>query len=142
MKHSTSGAVFMLNHAAISWGSKKPPTVALSSCEAELVAASEACKEAVLIDAYLTELGESNGEPAAFHVDNKGARDLAYNPEHHQRVKHIERRHFFIRELVEEMRITVPYVPSAENLGDFFAEPLQVTQFFALRDTIMNHVAT
>jgi hypothetical protein len=81
------------------------------------MAASEACKEAVFIDAYLTELGESNGEPVALHVDNKGARDLSYNPEHHQRVKHIERRHFFIRELVEEMRITVPYVPSAENLG-------------------------
>jgi hypothetical protein len=142
VKHSTSGAVFMLNHAAISWGSKKQPTVALSSCEAELMAASEACKEAVFIDAYLGELGESNGEPVALHVDNKGARDLAYNPEHHQRVKHIERRHFFIRELVEEMRITVPYVPSAENLGDFFTKPLQGPQFFALRDTIMNHVAS
>ena len=142
VKHSTSGAVFMLNHAAISWGSKKQPTIALSSCEAELMAASEACKEAVFIDAYLTELGESNGEPVALHVDNKGARDLSYNPEHHQRVKHIERRHFFIRELVEDMRITVPYVPSAENLGDFFTKPLQGAQFFALRDTIMNHVAT
>ena len=91
---------------------------------------------------YLTELGESNGEPVALHVDNKGARDLSYNPEHHLRVKHIERRHFFIRELVEDMRITVPYVPSAENLGDFFTKPLQGAQFVALRDTIMNHVAT
>ena len=36
-------------------------------------------------------------------VDNTGARDLAYNPEHHARSKHIERRHFFIREMVENM---------------------------------------
>jgi len=106
------------------------------------MAASESCKEAVFIEAYLSELGESDGKPVALHVDNIGARDLAYNPEHHQRVKHIERRHFFIRELVEEMRITVPYVPSAENLGDFFTKPLQGAQFFALRDAIMNHVAT
>ena len=29
------------------------------------------------------------------HVDNQAARDLAYNPEHHKRTKHIDRRHFF-----------------------------------------------
>jgi hypothetical protein len=45
MKHSTSGFVFMLNKAAISWGSKKQTSVALSSCEAELMAGSEAAKD-------------------------------------------------------------------------------------------------
>jgi hypothetical protein len=47
-RHSTSGNVFVLNRAAVSWGSKKQKTVALSSCEAEIVAASEAGKDAVL----------------------------------------------------------------------------------------------
>ena len=47
MQHSTSGWVFVLNQAAVSWGSKKQKSVALSSCEAEIVAASEASKEAV-----------------------------------------------------------------------------------------------
>ena len=46
VRHSTSGRVFILNQAAISWGSKKQKSVALSSCEAEIVAASEASKEA------------------------------------------------------------------------------------------------
>eukprot|EP00965_Chrysotila_dentata_P102100 3370396-Pleurochrysis_carterae.AAC.1 len=46
IRHSTSGFVFTYNMAAISWSSKKQPTVALSSCEAEIVAASEATKEA------------------------------------------------------------------------------------------------
>jgi hypothetical protein len=36
-------------------------------------------------------------------VDNKSAIDLAYNPEHHQRTKHIARRHFYIRDLVEDL---------------------------------------
>ena len=36
------------------------------------------------------------------YVDNKSAIDLAYNPEHHQKTKHIARRHFYVRELVEE----------------------------------------
>eukprot|EP00965_Chrysotila_dentata_P009736 317022-Pleurochrysis_carterae.AAC.1 len=37
---------------------------------------------------------------------NKSATDLAYNPEHHQRSKHIDRRHFFVREKVESFDIT------------------------------------
>eukprot|EP00965_Chrysotila_dentata_P063085 2090098-Pleurochrysis_carterae.AAC.1 len=45
-RHSTSGYVFMYTQAAISWSSKKQPSVALSSCEAEIIAASEATKEA------------------------------------------------------------------------------------------------
>ena len=63
---------------------------------------------------------------------------MAYNPEHHQRVKHIERRHFYLRELVEDLRITVPYVATADNLADFFTKPLKGKQFFAMRDILMN----
>lgn len=56
-KHSTSGFVFMMSKAAISWGSKKQQSVALSSCEAEIVAASEAAKEAIYLDRLYDELG-------------------------------------------------------------------------------------
>ena len=83
VKHSTSGWVFMLNHAAISWGSKKQKSVALSSCEAEIVAASEAAKEAVHLNALCSELGLGlpDGTPLDLHVDNKSAIDtcIAYN---------------------------------------------------------------
>ena len=42
------------------------------------MAASEAAKDAVYLDAFLTELGEkASREAVALHVDNKGARDLA-----------------------------------------------------------------
>ena len=61
-----------------------------------------------------------------------------YNPEHHQRVKHIERRHFFIRECVENMRITVPYVNTMDNCADFFTKPLSSKPFYAFRNVIMN----
>ena len=71
-------------------------------------------------------------------VDNKAAIDLAYNPEHHQRTKHIDRRHFFVREIVESGRIVVPFVASAENLADFFTKALDGPHFFAMRNRIMN----
>ena len=96
VKHSTSGFVFMYNSAAINWGSKKQVSVALSSCEAEIMAASLAASEAVHLRGFLQELGLAGEEPLEVGVDNTGARDIAYNPEHHQKVKHIQRRHFFI----------------------------------------------
>ena len=70
--------------------------------------------------------------------DNKSAIDVAYNPQHHGRMKHVDRRHFFIRELIEEHRIRCPFVNSTDNLADFFTKPLQASVFFPLRDQIMN----
>ena len=76
--------------------------------------------------------------PLSVGVDNTAARDIAYNPEHHNKVKHIERRHFYVRECVEDHKITVPYVNTLDNLADFFTKPLDGKQFFKMRDIIMN----
>ena len=76
--------------------------------------------------------------PRTQGVDNTAARDIAYNPEHHQKVKHIARRHFFVRECVENNQIIVPYVNTADNLADFFTKPLEGKLFFDMRDRIMN----
>ena len=138
VQHSTSGFVFSFSSAAISWGSKKQPTIALSSCEAEIVAASEGAKEAVHLGGIIDELGLASGDPIEMAVDNTGARDTAYNPEHHSKMKHVERRHFFVREMVEDMRIRVPFVSTVDNLADFFTKPLPAKSFYPMRDKIMN----
>ena len=83
VRHSTSGWVFVLSCAAISWGSKRQASVALSSCEAEIMVASEASKEAVYLKRFSEELELSQSDALELFEDNKGARDLAYNPEHH-----------------------------------------------------------
>ena len=57
VRHSTSGYVFTMSKAAISWSSKKQPTIALSSCEYEIMAASEGAKEAVYLDRFLSQKG-------------------------------------------------------------------------------------
>ena len=71
-------------------------------------------------------------------MDNSGAIDVAYNPEHHTRMKHVERRHFFVREAVENHLIRCPFVSTDKNLADFFTKPLSAKVFFPLRDKIMN----
>ena len=103
------------------------------------MAASEATKEAIYLSRFAAELSlESGDKPVSLATDNQAAQDLAYNPEHHARVKHIERRHFFVREAVESHAITVPFVRSADNMADFFTKPLPSATFFRLRNSIMN----
>ena len=50
----------------------------------------------------------------------------------------MERRHFYVCELVEDGLLTVPYVSTTSNMTDFFTKPLAAEQFFALRNLIMN----
>ena len=102
------------------------------------MAASEAATEAIYLGRFTEELGLRDSGPISLSVDNTGARDLAYNPEHHQRTKHIARRHFFVREAVENLRLVVPFVSTTDNMADFFTKPLRPSDFFRMRDVIMN----
>ena len=104
------------------------------------MAVSDASKEAVYLREYLAELGEldRDRDQLDLSVDNTAARNVAYNPEHHGRVKHIKRRHHFVRECIENMEIRVPFVSTHENLADFFTKHLESKQFFHIRDQIMN----
>ena len=76
--------------------------------------------------------------PTELSTDNKAARDLSYNPKHHNRSKHIERRHFYIRDMVEAQEIVVPLVGTADNDADFFTKPLPPKRFKLLRRRVMN----
>ena len=78
---------------------------------------------------FLEELSIDDDAPISVACDNTAARDTAYNPEHQssvrKKVKHIERRHFYVRTRVhrsrfENHKITVPYVNTVSNLADFF----------------------
>ena len=98
--------------------------------------ASEASEEAISLRTLLGDLGFGDDSPTRLHVDNQSAIAVAYNPEHHSRMKHVERRHFFVRECVENLQIVVPFVGTADNIADFFTKVLPPKQFFALRDKI------
>jgi len=137
VQKSTAGWDVRWQRASISFGSKKQPSVATSSCHAEIIATSEA-KEAKFYREFLNELGFKQTSPTKLLVDNTATIDLAYNPEFHNRTKHIDRRHFYVRELVEDHVIQVQYVNSSDNLADFFTKPLPAKTFFKLRDIIMN----
>ena len=57
-------------------------------------------------------------------MDNQVAIGISYNPEFHSRTKHIDRRHFYVRECVDNMQLRVPFVKTTDNLADLFTKPL------------------
>ena len=123
-RKSTGGYLYKLGGAAISWSSKRQNTIALSSCEAEYMAASEAAKEALWMRRLLNELGYAGPQQVIIQADNKSAIALAENPMHHGRTKHIEIRYHFIREKVTEGHIKLSFVPTKDEAADGLTKPL------------------
>ena len=139
-RNSTSGWVVLWQSAAVHWGSRTQKGVSLSSCEAEIVALSEATKDVVYLRKFLKGLGPSHvTKETTLNTDSQSARDVSYNPQHHDRMKHVQRRHFFVRDMVEEHEIVVPFVRTHENIADFLTKPMaSAAAFFAMRAIVMN----
>jgi len=138
-RHSTSGWFIFWQDAALAWGSRKQHCIALSSCEAEIIALSEAAKDMVYFRKLIRGLDKSYvSGPSNVSTDNQAARNLAHNPENHERTKHVARRHFFVRDMVESLELRVPFVGTKDNYADFLTKPLTKAVFFALRAIFMN----
>ena len=125
-RKSTSGFVFTLNGAAVSWKCSKQGSTADSTTEAEYIAASEAAKEAVWIRNFITELGvvPSIENAIPLHCDNSGAVAQAKEPRAHQKSKHVERKYHIIREIVSRGDIIVCKIRSEDNVADLLTKAL------------------
>ena len=123
-RRSTSGYVFMMAGGAVTWSSKRQATVALSTVEAEYVAMSRCAQQMVWMQSWLGEVAVEYSLPGLIKGDNRGAIALTKNTKDHGKVKHIDIRHHYIRELLQSGDILIEQVPSAENLADLFTKPL------------------
>ena len=95
---SISGMLIFLGSAPISWLSLKQKVVALSTCEAEYVAAGTAACQAMWLRQLLGELTGVEAHPPALMVDNQPTIALAKNPVLHDRSKHIDVKFHFLRD--------------------------------------------
>jgi hypothetical protein len=135
-RKSVSGYVFLLAGAPISWKSKSQSSVALSSCEAEYMAASSAAQEAIHLRRLLASVGQTIKGASILLEDNQGCIALANNPVHHNRSKHIDLRAHFIREKVTEGVVDLKYVPTSEQLADILTKPLGPVKYAQLRASL------
>ena len=136
---STSGYVFMLARAAVAYVSKKQVSIAMSSTEAEIMAASLAALEAVFLRGILKEMQALQADPTVIGVDNQGAIALSKNYLSNSRTKHIERRHLKVRELVAELQVKTEFLPTEDNPADMMTKPLGRTKFEKFRRFVLNH---
>ena len=119
-----SGFMFSFGSAAITWSSKKQPTVALSSTEAEYRGAAVAACEVAWLRTLLGDLGVQVDEQVVIHCNNLSSIKLARNPVFHARTKHIEVHNHYVRERVLAGNIDLVYVSTEEQVADIFTKAL------------------
>jgi Reverse transcriptase (RNA-dependent DNA polymerase)/gag-polypeptide of LTR copia-type/GAG-pre-integrase domain/Integrase core domain len=124
-RRSVTGYVFFLCGGAISWQSRKQPTVASSSVEAEYMACAHATKEAIWWRTLLSNLGKKIPNATTIYTDSQGAIALAKNPTHHPKTKHIDVQYHFIRETIARKVIHLDYMPTTDMVADVLTKSLE-----------------
>ncbi|WVZ81029.1 hypothetical protein U9M48_028456 [Paspalum notatum var. saurae] len=131
-RKSTSGTCQLLGTSLVSWSSRKQASVALSTTEAEYVAAASCCSQLLWMKATLSDFGLRFGRIPLL-VDSTSAISVAKNPVLHSRTKHIDVRFHFLRDQYEKGDIDLIHVVSANQLADIFTKPLEFDAFTRLR---------
>ncbi|GKC17542.1 retrovirus-related pol polyprotein from transposon TNT 1-94 [Tanacetum coccineum] len=124
-RKSTYGYMFFMGKTAFTWASKKQPIVALSTCEA----ASRTVCHAIWLRNLLRELQNPQHCATEVKVNNKSAIELARNPVHHKRSKHIAVHFHFIRGHIRKRDVQLTHVMSHDQAADIFTKALLAELF-------------
>ncbi|KAE8725588.1 hypothetical protein F3Y22_tig00008386pilonHSYRG00069 [Hibiscus syriacus] len=116
-RRSTTGYLFTLAKAPVSWKSTLQSIVALSTTEAKYMAVSEAVKEAIWLNGLMEDLGVVQSH-ISLYCDSQSAIHLAKNQVYHSMTKHIDVRYQFVREIFEEGKILLQKITTSENHAD------------------------
>eukprot|EP00253_Pinus_taeda_P012929 PITA_12929 len=123
-RKSTSGCCFGLGSTVVSWFNRKQQSVALSSVEAEYMAASLASCEAIWLLKMLFGLFGQPLRPSVIYCDNQSCIKLMENPVFHDRSKHIGIRYHFIRDYVQKGAVKLEYISTDEQVADILTKAL------------------
>jgi transposase InsO family protein len=127
-RRSTTGYVFTLAGGAISWSSRLQPTVAVSTTEAEYMAAAQAVKEGLWLRKLMNDLRWHTGV-VSICSDNQGTLKLLKHPISSVRSKHIDVMHHFARERVARKEVAFEYCATDRMIADCLTKPLSEKQF-------------
>ncbi|GAA0176281.1 transmembrane signal receptor [Lithospermum erythrorhizon] len=128
-RRSTTGVCIFLGSTLVFWSSKKQATVSRSSVEAEYRGVAQSVAELEWLQSVLTELGLVFKSCPVVLCDNISTTYMAANSVNHARTKHIEIDIHFVRERYSQGHLKVSYVPTADQLADFFTMSLSSNRF-------------
>ncbi|KAF1317226.1 putative polyprotein, partial [Globisporangium splendens] len=132
-RRSISGVILIVNGGPVVYKSKAQKSVALSSSEAEYMAASLCAQEIMWTRALLADLQAMQDKPTTLFEDSQGAIALTKNMGYQGRAKHIDIRYHFVREKVKAQHIDVRYVETERQLADILTKVLPTKRFEFLR---------
>jgi Reverse transcriptase (RNA-dependent DNA polymerase) len=137
-RRSCSGYVVLLAGGPISWRSHLQASVALSSNEAEYMAASDAAREIEWLTRLVADMGlyAADAEPISFYMDNKGAHDLVRTALVSKRSKHIDVRYHYVRDIAARGIIKPTPIGTKDMAADGFTKPLAEELFKRFRSQI------
>lgn len=123
-RHAISGYVFMLNGGPISWSIKMQEIIALSTTEAEYVAATHAVKGAMWLCSFVGEIFGPVVDATTLFCDNQSGIALAKDSKFHAHTKHIDIHYHFIRYIIEDGTINLIYCLMDEMVADTLTKAL------------------
>jgi hypothetical protein len=136
-RKSITGYVTQVRDGTISARREKQEIIALSSTEAEYVAATSVGKEILFLRQILADLGYDQSEQTPVGEDNSFCIKLSENEMYHRRSKHIDIKYHWIRAQVAEGKFKLNFVPSIDNVTDITTKPLGPTLFLKHRKTLL-----
>ncbi|KAE8895574.1 hypothetical protein PF005_g193 [Phytophthora fragariae] len=110
--------------------------VALSTAEAEFVAASIGGQDVLRLNELFKEIGLSVKLPIEMKMDNQAAMKQLTNEVSSSKAKHIDIRIKFLRDYVEKCVVVPTYVGSKDMLADLHTKALPSERVLALREKI------
>jgi hypothetical protein len=127
--YSTSGYVFQLAGAPVSWSSKRQGEVATSTTHAEYIGQYNAILHLEWLRTFLAETQLYRSPVTNIMADNQSAIALSRNPEFHKRTKHFNVKFHYQRAVLNGGEIGLQYVPTEEQAADGLTKPLGPTSF-------------
>ena len=137
-RHSSLGYILFMNGGPITWKSKVSCSIALSSAEAELFASVHCAKEIAHIRRLCKLLGIEQLEPTTMYDDSTAAIAINNSDATTARLRHIEIKWFFVRQLREQGLVRMKKIHTDENVSDHLTKALAAPKFCKFRDMMVS----
>jgi hypothetical protein len=123
-RRSAAWICFSFIFAIMAWASKKQKSIALNTADEEYIAPCDACTEAVWLCKLVYGLSDQVLDSTMIYCDDQSCVKLSKNLVFHDRLKHIEIKHYFLRDKVQRGEVVLQYISTYEKIAEILVKPL------------------